>query len=950
MNYRYIALLSLSSLFLLNVQPAAAQINIDTSAANHNHRFEYWGTSLAWWANEVGGQSNAQGREELADLFFDAENGLGMNFVRYNIGAGSNPDTSVQNITRPGAKMDGFVPNAPSDLEDPSTWDYDFTQDATQRLVLDMGIERGVTNIEAFANSAPWWMTRNLSSSGADNGGSNLQSNRGGLFAEYMLEVTDHFENNEGIHFETLAPMNEPGSGFWRNGNSQEGMGVPVGAFPFQDRLIKSFGEAIEARGTNIKLVGIEETSTDQSADSWTNSNLTDEAKGYIKQFNTHTYGFNGASQQADNERLFEAVTEADGLQIYATEYGTGQGAGRLVEQIQRDIRYLDAAGWTYWQALEDNNGSGWGLGIANFNGSNDEYDIQDQYFAFKQLSAHIRPGSEIIELPGNAENGNITAAYDPRTGQTVLVVNNQDDQATSEEYSFNLDRNVASTRLIRTTDENNSSITNAYQSLANANVNGNNVTFDSIGESVTTLVVNHRENLIRNGNFDLAGAANGATSISDWQSSGDAAFDTGSDHTFDITGTGTGRLETEAGKTEGRIFQTGIGDADVDLTGIAYQLSADVRFLNAGNRQYDADTYLALEFYGADDQTLASISLEDYETEINPAPGVKPNGSNSSVQGSDPNDNEYRTYVSGRFVAPEGTRYVRPVIRFDNQEGENGFFTFVDNVSLQEVHPEAAAREWHLDGDGEWSDNDNWSNNAQVENNKQAYFGNSINSDSEIFLTGDQAVSGVTFFSENSYTLDGGVGALAGALLIGESGSDDSGKIDVRMGDHLISVETALMNNLDLQVLPESLLTFDDEFDVSGFNLRKLGSGAVEFLSGFLLNGGTLSSYASDDANIFFGDNTTLDGDFELLIAPGQILELGDMFELAEYASLSDTFDAFVLPELSDEFAWDINYGDTLLTAAVVSATAVPEPSAICVVALGLLTCCGRRRRSLTL
>ena len=46
------------------------------------------------------------------------------------------------------------------------------------------------------------------------------------------------------------------------------------------------------------------------------------------------------------------------------------------------------------------------------------------------------------------------------------------------------------------------------------------------------------------------------------------------------------------------------------------------MRFLNGGNREYDADTYFALEFYGADDETLASVSLEDYQTEINPAPG----------------------------------------------------------------------------------------------------------------------------------------------------------------------------------------------------------------------------------------------------------------------------------------------------------------------------------------
>ena len=574
-----------STASLLEAHSAMA-IDVGTTDADFNHRFEAWGTSLSWWANEVGGQTNTQGREELLDLFFDPDNGLGMNFVRYNIGAGSNPDDSIQNITRPGAELQGFVPNEPSDVSNISTWDFDFNQDATQRLVLDGAIGRGVTQVEAFANSAPWWMTISGSSSG-NPGRRNLNTRNYDAFADYLLEVNDHFQNELGIHFETLAPVNEPGTFFWNNqtgsggGQQQEGMNVPRGTD--QNNLYVAFGEAIANAGIDLKLIGLEETSSEASVDSW--ERLSDEAKSFIQQINTHTYSaFGNTRTTAGSSQELLAAAQTEDVGIYATEFGTGQGATRLARQISADIRYLDAAGWTYWQALEDNNGSGWGLAIANFNGSNDEYDVQDGYFAFKQFSAFIRPGSEIIELSDEGEAlDNITAAYDPRTGKTALVVNNEGDQDSSERYSFDLDRNVDSTRLIRTTDEDNSALTNAYQSLANAAVDGSNISFDSAGQSVTTLVVNHRENLIRNGNFDLAGGDNGATSIPGWQSSGDAAFDTGSDHTFDVAGTGTGRLETQGDATEGRLFQTGIGDADTDLTGVAFQLSGDVRFLNGG-------------------------------------------------------------------------------------------------------------------------------------------------------------------------------------------------------------------------------------------------------------------------------------------------------------------------------------------------------------------------------
>ena len=886
--------------------------DLGTTSAFHNHRFEYWGTSLAWWGNEVGGQSNAQGREDLVDLFFDPNNGLGMNFVRYNIGAGSNPDTSVQNITRPGAKMEGWVPDAPTNVEDTDTWVWDFDADANQRLILDMAIEHGVSNVEAFANSAPWWMTRNLQSNGTSGGGSNLRSALGDEFAHYMLEVVDHFENTEGIHFETLAPMNEPGSGFWNGNSNQEGMGVPAGFF--QDRLIKSFGAAIEDRGVDIKLVGLEETSTDQSADSWTNGGLTDEAKDYIKQVNTHTYGFNGGSLQGDSERLFDAVSEDD-LKIYATEYGTGQGAVRLGTQINRDISYLDAAGWTYWQAIEDNNGSGWGLAISNFNGNNPRFDVQDQYFGFKQFSAHIRPGSEIIELAGQEEN--ITAAYDPRTGSTAVVVTNDGANGSSQQYDFNLlDRQAQETRLIRTTDENNSSLTNAYQSLGSATVNGTNVSFDSVGNSITTLVIHHRPNLVVNPTLNLTGG-NGLTSIEGWQAEGAAAFDSSNDLSGD--GSGSAALLTTGTFPSGRIFQTGIGDADTDLTGIAYQLSLDVLFQNAGNDVYDADTWLGLEFYGADDQTLASVSLDQYETEIKPAFAVKPDGANGSVLGSDPNDSVYRTYVSGRFVAPEGTRYVRPVIRFDGADEDSNSFVHLDNIRLQEIHPEAAAREWNVEGGGEWSDDDNWLNHSIVENNQHAYFGNAIDGSSVVSVIGTQSVDGITFFSDVPYNLSG-----SGNLEIGDASSVESGLVDVRLGSHRITVGTELTDSLNLQSLPGTSLSFESGFDLAGHDLKKLGSGLVGFNSGFVMNGGTLSAYASTTGNIFLGSDAILDGDFELLAAPGQTLQLGDNFELALYLSLGDTFNNLILPTLSDDLVWDVNYGANLLTAAVAAASSL--------------------------
>mgnify|MGYP003662911457 CR=1 FL=1 len=928
MIIRWLAVpLLLSAVLLTESREASAQIALNTS--DRNHRFEAWGTSLAWMGNEIGGQSNAKGREDLMDILFDQTNGLGLNFARYNIGAGSNPDTSVQNITRPGAKMDGWVPDAPTTISDTTTWNWDWNADATQRLVLDMAIERGVTQVEAFANSAPWWMTNSLSSSGSSTSSNNLSTARQNEFAHYMLEVADHFESNLGIQFNTITPVNEPGSGFWTGGSGQEGMNIT----PVRQRsLITTFGQELASRGSRIGLVGPEETSTDQSADTWGVYSTT--TKSHIAQVNTHTYPFNGGSGQADSERLFNAVS-ADGKKIYATEYGTGQGAIRMARQINSDIRYLDAAGWTYWQAVEDNNGSGWGLAIQHFNGNNSRFDVQDQYFGLKQFSAHIRPGSEIIELAGQE---NITAAYDPRTGTTAVVVTNDGADNTSDQYSFDLDRAVTSTRLIRTTDENNSLRTNAYESLGPATVGGgNNISFDAVGSAITTAVIHHRPNLIDNPNFDPGGLPDNSPEIARWKSAGNAVFDTGADISGD--GSGSAQLQTNAVGNSGRIFQTGIGNADVDLTGVAYQLSADVQFRNGGNRHYDANTFLGLEFYGADDETLASVALNQYETKIDPAFAVKRNGFESSVDGSDPNDDVYRTYRSGRFVAPEGTRYVRPVVRFDGVEAGSNHVLSLDNIRLQEVHPEAAAREWNDEGGGEWTNDRSWLNHSRVENNRHAYFGNAIEQDSDIAIDSTQAVTGLTFFSEHQYDLQG-----VGKLLIGDPGLPFHALVDVRVGSHLVSVETELMDDLDLQVLPGAEIGFESGLNLSGNHLKKLGAGDVEFNMGFIMNGGTLSAYADSDASIFLGSDAVLDGDFELLIGAGQVLQYGDSFDLVTFATLNDSFDELVLPTLSEGLAWDVQYGTSRLSVRIV--TSVPEPSSASILLAGLIGLCRRRKR----
>ena len=304
---------------------------------------------------------------------------------------------------------------------------------------------------------------------------------------------------------------------------------------------------------------------------------------------------------------------------------------------------------------------------------------MRRQYYAMQQFSAYIRPGSHILQQPIEE----ITAAYDPRTDSTTLVVTNDDTTADVRNFDL-LDRTGAFTRTIRTSDA------ELFKSLGSSGVSGTQFSVTAPDNTITTLVIFHKPNLVQNSNFDLGGAGNGASAIAGWQSEGDAAFDVYHDNTRDRSG--SGRLLANSFGNSGKIFQTGIGDVDTDLAGNAYQLSVDVQFQNANGAFYDADTYLTLEFYGADDQTLTHAATEDFETVIIPA---------LSIDETRSFDSDYRTFRSDRFVAPEGTHYVRPVIRFDNVDTDSTDWVFLDNVYLQVAHPEAAGREWASEGSG---------------------------------------------------------------------------------------------------------------------------------------------------------------------------------------------------------------------------------------------------------
>ncbi|AOZ93424.1 glycoside hydrolase family 30 protein [Paenibacillus crassostreae] len=373
--------------------------------------FEGWGTSLAWWGHVLGQWTNKEKLNEVMDLVFDPNKGLGLNIVRYNIGGGEDPNIE-NNTLRPGGDVPGFQPNE-------GQWDWD--ADIGQRAVLLASLQRGVTIAEAFSNSPPYWMTNSGSVTGAVDGGNNLKDEYYDAFADYLTEVVKQYEARWGVTFRTLNPLNEPASNWWKKGNIQEGSHFSVDK---QIEIINKVSESLQSKGlSGTAISGPDENSVDETLEM---IHGYDEATiRNISQINTHTY--NGA-----NLEELRNWTAERGLKLWMSEYGTGgsephnhqdiSSVMELSERIIYDLRILQPAAWVYWQAVEDESANNnWGFIHSDFLGE-ESYEITKQYYAMANFSRFIRPGSRIIRT----DDGRTVAAYDAQKEQLTIVVRNE--------------------------------------------------------------------------------------------------------------------------------------------------------------------------------------------------------------------------------------------------------------------------------------------------------------------------------------------------------------------------------------------------------------------------------------------------------------------------------------------------------------------------------------------
>lgn len=486
-----------ASMLVIPAKPLKAN---DAAAANvitlspfdryeiNDGKFEGWGTSLCWWANRVGYSDSLA--QQTADLFY-GDNGLRMNIARFNIGGGDDP--SHHHITRTDSNMPGYTKISNG------TVSYDWNADYNQRNVLKRVAKAAGDDaiIEMFSNSPPYYMTKSGCSSGGTNPNvNNLKDDYYDDFAEYLAEVTYHYEHDWGIDVQSITPTNEPYTNFWSaNSPKQEGCHFDQGES--ESKAILELQKSLKKRGLDdIIISGNDETSIDTQISSY--QKLSADAKNAIGRIDTHTYS--GSNRTGLKNTAIAAgknlwMSEVDGGATAGTNAGEMGAALWLADRITIDCNALNCSAWVLWQAIDNHissvgyngnkdkgmvnvNGGYWGLAVADHD--NDKIILTKKYYAFGQYSRYIRPGMTMLQ-----SSGPVMAAMDEENHQLVIVAYNM--SGSSNDFTFNLSEFTSvgnSAHVIRTSN------TESWKDLGNVNIAGSVLKTSLPANSIATFII----------------------------------------------------------------------------------------------------------------------------------------------------------------------------------------------------------------------------------------------------------------------------------------------------------------------------------------------------------------------------------------------------------------------------------------------------------------------------
>lgn len=444
-------------------------VNVDVSMANQT--FEGWGTSLAWFANSVGGWTNTANQNSLLQALFSQNNGLGLTYIRYNIGGGNDPlcgtgGTHYACISPAYHATPGY---------EPSSGSYDWTQDANQRWVATKAQSMGANLFEAVSYSPPYWMTVSGTSEGGVNGAPNLASSYygtgAGTFADYLATVVQKFNSSFGITFHHLEPVNESGQSWWTAGDTkQEGCAFSLSN---QEQIVQSTQAVLAAKGLVTQIAAMDEyqegtLNSSPKTTAYKFYNYDPATRGSMTALNTHGYSSTlGSVAIATSAQNY-------GKRVTMSEWGSSDTSGKdLSNQILSDIYLTRPVAWVIWQP-------DWPP-LMTIDYANQAFTLNESYYVFEQYTKFIRPGFQFIAI----SDPQSLAAFNQQTQTLVIVTQNWTNSPRNVAYQLsNFTSTGENASIYRT------SATENFAALGNVPLSNNFFSYTANANSVTTYVI----------------------------------------------------------------------------------------------------------------------------------------------------------------------------------------------------------------------------------------------------------------------------------------------------------------------------------------------------------------------------------------------------------------------------------------------------------------------------
>jgi O-glycosyl hydrolase len=408
-----------------------------------------FGASDAWSCQFVGKWPDEK-KNRVADLLFSVEEnadgtpkGIGLSCWRFNIGAGSADQKGETKINDPWRRTECF-------LQQNET--YNWENQAGQRWFLQAAKQRGVESFVGFVNSPPVWLTKNGRANSDGGNSMNLPNENIAKFSEFLIEVTKNIQQNEGILFDYLSPVNEP-QWDWKDG--QEGS-------PWTNTEIAQFcrqlGNDLQKSELSTKI-----SITDAGQFNHLYDRGNDAERGFqIREFFSkqsenyignvpevaskiagHSY-FTTTNDKVLNEvrtKLSNEIEKIDPeLEFWMSEYcilgdndgfkGNGRDLGMetalfVANVIHSDLTIANAGAWQWWLAVSPYNFKD---GLVYIDKSETGGNIYESklLWALGNYSRFIRPGAKRIsaEVPENQDLK--ISAFRNENGDLVVVIVNR--------------------------------------------------------------------------------------------------------------------------------------------------------------------------------------------------------------------------------------------------------------------------------------------------------------------------------------------------------------------------------------------------------------------------------------------------------------------------------------------------------------------------------------------